>query len=85
MRINTRGGMWTSRDDDSKIQTRVEPGEYYGEVNFFGSFEVSIGMSEKTMVRCRDLLTEALRDMHDDEGAQQESWLHKAAPTTVEQ
>lgn len=76
-----RGGVWTSLDDDTRLGCRVEHDGSYAVVNFFGSFEVSLGMTETTLVRCRDLFTKALQDMRTDEG--ERSWLHRAAPTST--
>jgi hypothetical protein len=63
----------------SQISLKVEPADRHGEITFFGSFEVSLGMTEEAMIKCRDLPSKALRDIHEEQAEQ--SWMHPAAPT----
>lgn len=82
MRIDTgtpHGGMWVTLDDNSKIHCKVEPVTGFAEFSFFGSVEVSLSMSEASLVRCRDMFTTALDNLHRDED--ERSWMHPAAPT----
>lgn len=74
-----RGGMWAALDDRSRINLKVEPADRHGEITFFGSFEVSLGMTEEAMITCRDLLSKALREIQ--EAQEERSWMHPAAPT----
>ncbi|WP_434452196.1 hypothetical protein [Lentzea sp. E54] len=74
-----RGGMWAALDDRSRINLKVKPADRHGEITFFGSFEVSLGMTEEAMIKCRDLLSDALRDMHEEQT--ERSWMRPAAPT----
>jgi hypothetical protein len=74
-----RGGMWATLDDGSRIKLKLERDDRHAEITFFGSFEVSLGMTEKTMIKCHDLLSQALHDIH--EGEVEQSWMHPAAPT----
>ena len=74
-----RGGMWATLDDRSRINLKVEPADRHREITFYGAFEVSLGMTEEAMIKCRDLLSKALRDMHEEQA--ERSWMHPAAPT----
>lgn len=75
------GGMWAVLDDDSRIKVEPEPDGHGAEITFFGSFEISLSMSEQCLTRFRDLCAKALREMpaaEEDAGA---SWMHPAAPS----
>lgn len=84
MHINTkavRGGMWATLEDDSRVGINSDAEERRAEITFFGSFEISIDMSEQTLVQCRDLCAKALREMPAAEEDAGPSWMHPAAPS----
>lgn len=75
-----RGGMWVALTDDSTISvTTEEGGGRYAQLTFFGSFEVSLSMSEQALARCRDVCAEALREMRSVDDDSTRSWMHRAA------
>ncbi len=76
-----RGGMWASLDDASRIKIDTDPGGRHAEITFFGTFEVSLSLSERAVAQCHDLCAKALREMHADNEPEGRSWLHQAAPS----
>ncbi|MBP2339725.1 hypothetical protein JOF41_005903 [Saccharothrix coeruleofusca] len=75
------GGMWAVLGDESRIKIKPEPDGNGAEVTFFGSFEISLSMSESTLTRFRDLCAKALRDAPVFEEDAEPSWTHPAAPS----
>lgn len=54
----------------------MAPADRHEEIKFFGSFEASLGVTEEAMIKSRDLLNKALRDMNEER-----SGMRPAAPT----
>ncbi|WP_306743944.1 hypothetical protein [Saccharothrix yanglingensis] len=77
----TQGGMWVAVADDGPITLGVEPEARRAEITFFGSFEVSLSLSERSIFRCQALCAEALREMRAVGDDPERSWMQPAAPS----
>jgi hypothetical protein len=77
-----RGGMWVALADGDAISVKTDDdGGRYAQLTFFGSFEVSLSMSEQAIAQCRDVCAEALREMRAVGDDSTRSWMHRAAPS----
>jgi hypothetical protein len=60
--MGTQGGAWTNVQDGAPIRYSVHDGEY-AEISFFGPVEMTLSMSKGTLLRCRDILSDALCEL----------------------
>lgn len=55
-----RGGAYVNLLEDTRLAFRVDPGGESVEIVAFGPMELSIGMTPEVLLRCQEVLAEAL-------------------------